>query len=75
MFPVGGIKNPKNLKIFVGFKIKLLGLKTMTMLTLKLPGEGKMALPLGILAYGSQKKRKNVVFGMYVNLVYKISDA
>ena len=44
------------------------------LLTLKLPGGGQMALPLGILAYGSQME-KNVVFGMHVNLVYKICDA
>ena len=30
-------------------------------LTLKLPGEGQMALPLEILAYGSHKKRKYVM--------------
>ena len=30
-------------------------------LTLKLPGEGQMALPLEILAYGSHKKRKCVI--------------
>ena len=33
-----------------------------------------MALPLEILAYGSQMK-KNVVFGMHVNLVYQVFDA
>ena len=30
-------------------------------LTLKLPGEGQMALPLEILAYGSHKKRKCII--------------
>ena len=44
-------------------------------LTLKLPeGGGQMALPLGILAM-VHIWRKNVVFGMYVNLVYKFLDA
>ena len=33
-----------------------------------------MALPLRILAYGSQVK-KNVLLGMHVNLVYNIFDA
>ena len=42
-------------------------------LTLKLPGGGQMALPLGILAYGSQKKEKCVIV-VHVNLVYKKCD-
>ena len=39
-----------------------------------LPGGGQMALPLGILAI-VHIWRKNVLFGMYVNLVYKFLDA
>ena len=40
-------------------------------------GEGQMALPLGLLAYGSQIKKKKwiSILGMHVNLLYKVCDA
>ena len=43
--------------------------------SLQLVGVGHMALPFGILAYGSQKKRKNVLMGMNVNLIDTNLDA